>query len=173
VERFETDGAIDVSRIRQAFVCVERRCLDTDAALVAMGVFDRASNSTDTTVATVKLSLVFIVKKDAHRTPVGTESHGTGDTRRTGWLNCVAQHTFDRLDGMTIQRMGLFVIGFFFVFDGVVAEPAGEEFVAAGSQKNGFALVMGTANVLRVGHRTGTIYGPQEDSSLRIWAKID
>jgi hypothetical protein len=138
-----------------------------------MGVFCGTADTTDATVATVKLSLVFVIKKDAHRTPVGTEGRSTGDTRRTGWLNCVAQHTFDRLDSMTIQCMGLFVIGFFVVFDGVMAEPAGEEFVAAGSQKNGFALVMGTANVLRVGHRTGTIYGPQEDSSLRIWAKID
>jgi len=33
---------------------------------------------------------------------------------------------------MTIQSMGLFVIRFFVVFDGVVAEPAGEELVAAG-----------------------------------------
>jgi len=120
-------------RIRQAFVSVERRCLDTDAALVAMGVFDRASNSTDDTVATVKLSLVFVVEQNTHRAPVGTEGHSTGDTRRTGWLNRVTQLTFDRLDGMTIQRMGLFVIGFFIVFDGVMAEPAGEEFVAAGS----------------------------------------
>jgi len=29
--------------------------------------------------------------------------------------------------------MGLFMIGFFVVFHGVVAEPAGEELVAAGS----------------------------------------
>jgi hypothetical protein len=132
VERFETDGAIDVCRIRQAFVSVERRCLDTDAARVAMGVFCGTADTTDTTVATVKLSLVFIVKKDAHRAPVGTEGHGTGDTRLAGWLNRIAQLTFDRLDSMTIQRMGLFVIGFFVVFDGVVAEPAGEEFIAAG-----------------------------------------
>ncbi len=132
MERFETDGAIDVCRIRQAFVSVERRCLDTDAALVAMSVFGGTSHSADSTVATVKLSLVFVIKKDAHRAPVGAEGHGTGDARRAGWLNRVTQLTFDRLDGMTIQRMGLFVIGFFIVFDGVVAEPAGEEFVAAG-----------------------------------------
>jgi hypothetical protein len=162
VERFETDGAIDVCRIRQAFVSVERRCLDTDSALVAMGMFGGTSHSADATVAAVKLSLVFVIKKDAHRAPVGTEGRGTRGTRLAGWLNRVTQLTFDRLDGMTIQCVGLFVIGFFVVFDGVVAEPAGEEFVAAGSQKNGFALVMGTA-----GHRTGTVYGPQEDSSLR------
>jgi hypothetical protein len=132
MERFEADGAIDMCRIRQAFVCVEYRCLDTDAALVAMGVFGGTSHSTDATVATVKLSLVLVVKQNTSGTPVGAEGHGTGDTRRAGWLNCVAQLTFDRLDGMTIQRMGLFVIGFFIVFDGVMAEPAGEEFVTAG-----------------------------------------
>ncbi len=132
MERFETDGAIDVCRIRQAFVSVEYRRLDTDTALVAVGVFGGTSHSADATVATVKLSLVFVVEQNASGTPVGAEGHGTGDTRRTGWLNRVTQLTFDRLNGMTIQCMGLFVIGFFVVFDGVVAEPAGEEFIAAG-----------------------------------------
>jgi hypothetical protein len=33
---------------------------------------------------------------------------------------------------MTIQSMGFFMFGFFVVFDGIVAESAGEELVAAG-----------------------------------------
>jgi hypothetical protein len=98
-----------------------------------MSVFGGASHSADATITAVKLSLVLVIEQNAHRAPVGAEGHGTGGTRRAGWLNCVTQLTFDRLDGMTIQCVGLFVIGFFIVFDGVVAEPAGEEFVAAGS----------------------------------------
>ena len=104
MERFETDGAIDMSRIRQTFVCFESRSLDTDSALVAVGVFDprETTDATDSTIITMKLPLVFIVKKDAHRTPVSAEGRGTGDTRRTGWLNRVTQLTLDRLDGMSI-----------------------------------------------------------------------
>lgn len=132
MKRFEADGAIDVSRIRQTFVCFESGRLDTDSARVAVSVFDRAADATDSTITTVKLSLVFVVEQNAHRAPVGAEGRCTGDTRLAGRLNRVAQLTLDRLDRMTIQRMGLFVIGFFVVFDGVVAEPAGEELVAAG-----------------------------------------
>jgi len=84
VERFETDGAIDMSRIRHTFVRVEGRCLDTDPALVAMSVFDGTSHTADATIITVKLSLVFVVKKDAHGAPVGAEGRSTA---RTG-LGC-------------------------------------------------------------------------------------
>jgi hypothetical protein len=89
MEGFEANSTIDVSRIRQAFVCFESLCLYTDSALVAMGVFGDASHSADATVATVKLSFVLVIEKNAHRAPVGTEGRSTGDTRRTGWLNRV------------------------------------------------------------------------------------
>ena len=121
--------------------------LDTDAALVAMTVFGRATDATDPTGVAMILSLIFVVEEDADGAPVGTQSRGTRLTGLAGRLYSLTELTLDRRNGMSIEGMSLFMVAFALVFDGVVAESAGEEFVTAGCQKDGLALVMGTTIV--------------------------
>ena len=106
--------------------------LDADATFVTVTVFGRAADPTDPAVATVILSLVFVVEEDADGAPVGTQSRGTRLTGLAGRLYGFTEHTLDRRNGMSIEGMSLFVVAFALVFDGVVAESAGEEFVATG-----------------------------------------
>ena len=150
MERFETDGTIGSGRISDTGMRLQTCGLDTDTALVAMTVFGRTANPTDAAGFTVILSLVFIVQKNTDGAPIGAQSRGTRPTGLASRLYSLTEHTLDRRYGMSIHRMRLLVIGFALIFDGVVAEPTGEEFVATGGQQHGFALVMGTATVFTV-----------------------
>jgi hypothetical protein len=101
-----------------------------------------AADAANPALVAVVLPLVHVVKKDAHRAPIGAEGHTAAATRGTCLLLRVAPHTLDDLDGLPVQLVSLLRVGVSFVFRGVVAEAAGEEFVAARGQQGRLAFVV-------------------------------
>ena len=147
VERLEADRAVVEGRIGGARVRVENRGLHTRPAPVAVRVGLLAAHAANPALVAVVLPLVHVVEQDAHRAPIGAEGHTTGHAGWTGVLLRVAPHTLDGLDGLPVQLVSLLRVGVSFVFRGVVAEAAGEEFAAARGQQGRLAFVVVAAFV--------------------------
>ena len=147
VERLEADRAVVEGRIGGARVRVENRGLHTRPALVAVRVGFLAAHAANPALVAVILPLVHVVEQDTDRAPIGAEGHTTRDAGWAGLLLRIAPHTLDDLDGLPVQLVSLLRVGVPFVFRGVVAEAAGEEFAAARGQQGRLAFVVVAAFV--------------------------
>jgi len=151
VEGFETNGAVVAGGIQSTPVGLEGRRFHANSALVAVRMVLGAADPTNAALVTVKLALPvaigqrhLVIEENTDRAPVGAESDVTIIADRVGFLNQVASHALDRLDGVPVHRMRLLDVFFSLVVDLVVTKTATDGVTAAGGYEGGFPSVMGT-----------------------------
>jgi hypothetical protein len=118
------------------------RGLDADTTPVTMCVFCGTADTTNTAVSTVILTLVFVVQKDADGTPVSAEGDPASGTNLASVLYFLTSSTSDRLDGVTIHGMSLFLVFLVFAFRLVVAKATAEILSTTGGEEHGLPFVM-------------------------------
>jgi hypothetical protein len=116
---------------------------------MTMSVFCGTADTTDPTIGTMKLPLVFVIQQDTDGTPIGPKRDATSGTYLSGVLCFLTRNALYCIDGVAIHGMSLFLVFLVFAFHLVVTKATSEICVTTGRKKQCLLFVMYAS---RLGH---------------------